>query len=177
VRSLRGGANRFNRDGHVYPINAPIEDYRLFVVLINVQKKPFSSREAMRRTVLTSSLYKPFVDTANRDADALEAALKNGDFKTVGKLSEKSALSMHGTLLASNPPIQFLLRDSIKVIESIKRLREDEGIGAFFTMDAGPNIKVLTTHKDVERLQRALKSLDHEILGPLTPSMEGAHIL
>ncbi len=176
IRSLYGGVNRFNRNGYVTRIDASLEEYRLLVVLISDHAKAVSSRKAMKHVVETSPLHKAFIDTANEDSDALEKALLSKDFHTVGRLSEKSALSLHGSMLAANPPIHYLSDAAFRVMDEIVKLRR-ENREVYFTMDAGPNIKVLTTKKDVRLVANHLKAQGFNVLPALKPSKEGAHIL
>lgn len=176
IRSLYGGANRFTRDGFVRHIDADLSEYRLLVVVIDDHKKAVSSREAMQHVVATSPLYIGFTDTANADGDALEKALVSKDFHDIGRLSEKSALSLHGAMLAANPPIHYLNDSSFKVMHEVLRLR-NKNLEAYFTMDAGPNVKVLTTKRDVTRVTDHLKTLGYKVLPSLKPSKEGAQLL
>lgn len=176
IRSLYGGANRFNRDGHVTHVEANLESYRLLVVVVDEGKKSLSSREAMKRVVSTSPLYQAFVEHSNHQVTRLETALKNGNFSDVGSISEENALAMHGAMLGATPPIRYMGDASFKVIQLIRTLRQ-AGYECYFTMDAGANVKVLTTAQDVEVLKSRIKCEGYKVLGPLKHSSEGAHLL
>ncbi|MGM0435901.1 MAG: diphosphomevalonate decarboxylase [Bacillota bacterium] len=176
IRSLYGGANRFNRDGHVTHVEAELENYRLLVVVIDEDKKLLSSREAMRDVVSTSTLYQAFVDHSNVHVAHLETALKNGNFSDVGSISEENALAMHGAMLGAMPPIRYMGDASFRVIQFVRASRQ-AGYEGYFTMDAGPNVKILTTTKDVVALKTGMEREGYKVLGPLKPSKEGAHLL
>ena len=66
-----------------------------------------------------------------------------------------SYLRMFGTMLAADPPINYLLPQSLRVLEVLEELRA-AGVGAWETMDAGPQVKIVCLAKDVERIRGAL---------------------
>jgi diphosphomevalonate decarboxylase len=176
IRSLYGGANRFNRDGHVMHVDASLEDYRLLVILVDGSKKALSSREAMKLVVRTSPLYEAFVNHANEHVSLLSDALLKEDFTKVGSISEENALAMHGAMLAANPPIRFMNDASFAAIRLVDALKR-EGFEVFYTMDAGPNVKMITKSKYADSLKKRGSKAGFTILGPFKPSKEGARLI
>jgi diphosphomevalonate decarboxylase len=76
------------------------------------------------------------------DLDRMQAAIAAQDFDALGRVAEANALALHGVALAAWPPVLYLLPESLKAMHTVWRLRAD-GIPAYFTIDAGPNLKVL----------------------------------
>lgn len=83
------------------------------------------------------------IERANARSLALFEVLKSGDVKKFGEIVEAEALELHGLMMSSNPPYILLRPNSLNVIESIKKFREEESIPCCFTMDAGPNVHLL----------------------------------
>ena len=54
---------------------------------------------------------------------------------------------MHATALGAKPPLCYLKPATLAVIEACRQLRA-QGVGVWFTLDAGPNPVLLTTVKD-----------------------------
>ena len=77
--------------------------------------------------------------------------LKENNFEKIGILTEENAMRMHNTTLTANPPFSYLTKESEKAMNDIIELR-GKGEKCYFTMDAGPNVKVLCLEKDLERL-------------------------
>ena len=77
--------------------------------------------------------------------------LKANDFQAVGELTEANALHMHQTTSTANPPFSYLTDASYQAMDEVKSLRAS-GEQCYFTMDAGPNVKVLCLEKDLDRL-------------------------
>ena len=72
-------------------------------------------------------------------------------------MTEASALKMHGTTLAANPPFTYWSAESMKVMNLVRQIR-NAGLPCYFTMDAGPNVKILVERKNEEALLNALKN-------------------
>ncbi|MFW6284964.1 MAG: diphosphomevalonate decarboxylase [Bacillota bacterium] len=176
VRSLYGGAVIFKRDGFAYPFEASLENIALIPVLIDASLKPLSSREAMKRSVLTSPFYETFVGMSNADVPKMKAALQKGTLETIGPLSEMHAHALHATMETSRPPIRYLNDASQKVMTWVRQLRS-QGYAAYYTMDAGPNVKVLTTQAQAENIHALLLKAGFQTLGILKPAREGARII
>ena len=71
----------------------------------------------------------------------------------MGALTEENALRMHLTTKTANPPFSYLTERSFEAMEFVKELRKN-GEKCYFTMDAGPNVKVMCLEEDLERLSK-----------------------
>ena len=137
------------------PVAAAGLDPALVVAVLDAGPKTVSSREAMRRTVDTSPLYRPWADSSRADLADMRAALGRGDLEAVGEIAERNALGMHATMLAARPAVRYLSPATVTVLDRVLQLRR-EGIAAHATMDAGPNVKVLCRRADARRVAAAL---------------------
>lgn len=134
------------------------DDLAMVFVLINDQKKEVSSRNGMRRTVETSSFYQGWLDSVERDLYQLKQAIKTKDFQLLGETMERNGLKMHGTTLAAQPPFTYWSPDSLKAMDAVRQLRK-QGIPCYFTMDAGPNVKVLVENSHLSEVQETFTKL------------------
>lgn len=157
-RSIYGGFvewQKGNSDRSSYAIQIREADFDVGMVflVVNKEKKKMSSREGMKRTVETSPYYEEWVETAERDLIDMKHALYKEDFQEIGKLTERSAMKMHATTLGANPPFTYWEPQTIEAMQLVDQLRE-EGIPAYYTMDAGPNVKVLCKFSDAKKIQQ-----------------------
>ncbi|MGW0911675.1 diphosphomevalonate decarboxylase [Streptomyces sp. NPDC002784] len=132
-------------------------DPALVVAVVDAGPKPVSSRTAMRRTVDTSPLYEPWALSSKADLAEMRTALLAGDIEAVGEIAERNALGMHATMLAARPAVRYLAPASLTVLDAVLRLRQD-GVPAYATMDAGPNVKVLCRRADAARVAEAVRA-------------------
>ena len=134
------------------------DDLAMVFILINDQKKEVSSRNGMRRTVETSSFYQGWLDSVEGDLYQLKQAIKTKDFQLLGETMERNGLKMHGTTLAAQPPFTYWSPDSLKAMDAVRQLRK-QGIPCYFTMDAGPNVKVLVENSHLSEVQETFTKL------------------
>ncbi|MFI9503575.1 diphosphomevalonate decarboxylase [Nocardia sp. NPDC052566] len=133
-------------------------DPALVVAVVDHGAKAVSSREAMRRTCATSPLYRPWADSSAADLDEMRKAIARNDLPAVGEIAERNALGMHASMLAARPAIRYLSPQSIAVLDRVLALRA-EGVAAYATIDAGPNVTVLCARADAQRVAAALVEL------------------
>jgi len=129
-------------DSHARPVEAEMPGFRIAVVLVDGGPKAMSSSAGMTHTADTSPLYAPWPARAEADCNAIEARLRDGDFAGVGALAEANALAMHATMLAARPSVCYLKPRSWQILETLWAARRD-GLQAYATMDAGPNVKLM----------------------------------
>ncbi|WEV67242.1 diphosphomevalonate decarboxylase [Bifidobacterium sp. ESL0769] len=161
-RSVFGGLVKWNaghddESSYAEPVDSGDMDLAIIVVLISGEKKPISSREAMRRTIATSPLYGAWIDSCGKDLDDALASIREGDVQRLGEITEANALGMHAAMMASRPAIFYWLPQTVAALSAVAEIRET-GLGAWSTMDAGPNVKVLTDGRDAERVADELRN-------------------
>ena len=66
---------------------------------------------------------------------------------------------MHAVMMTSDPPLFYWHPDTLKLIKSIQRMRED-GLECYFTIDAGPNVHCLCRPEDTYELQKTLEKIE-----------------
>jgi len=139
----------------------PETDWNISIlsVLVNSNNKNISSREGMKRTVETSPFYSAWLDTVEKDLEITRKAIKYKDFESLGEVVEKNALKMHATMLGSESPILYWQGGTMDVIHHIRSLRLS-GISAYFTIDAGANVKVLCNPSDEKKVYESLLKLE-----------------
>ncbi len=163
------GADEDGMDSYAVPVPGGWPDLRVGLVKVSTAQKDLSSRQAMKRTRRTSALYEAWPVKVAHDLNIIREAIATRDFELLGRTAESNALAMHATGLAAWPPVLFWLPESLAVMHRIWALRE-QGLGLFFTMDAGPNVKLLFLAGDTAKVQEHFP--DVEIVAPFTASGE-----
>ncbi|KGM36226.1 diphosphomevalonate decarboxylase [Streptococcus sinensis] len=151
ARSFFGPLSAWDKDsGAIYPVQTDLKLAMIMLVLYD-ERKPISSREGMRICQATSSNFKEWVEQSAQDYRHMLTYLKDNDFDRVGQLAESNALLMHSTTQTAQPPFSYLTDQSYAAMDFIKELRQ-KGERCYFTMDAGPNVKVLCLEEDLDHL-------------------------
>lgn len=125
---------------------------------IDISEKPMGSTEGMQKTVETCEIYQAWPKKAEKDVQTIQNAIKIKDFTLLGKTAENNALTMHATMLATWPPICYWQPESIAAMHKIWHLRQ-QGTEIYFTMDAGPNLKILCQEKDQITLSQTFPNI------------------
>lgn len=149
------GNNDETSFAEVVPSSGWENELAMLFILINDQEKDISSRDGMRKTVETSAFYDGWLQTTTQDLASAKIAIHAQDFEKLGTVTENNALKMHGTTLAAVPPFTYWSPDSLKAMNAVRKIRA-AGLPCYFTMDAGPNVKVLCQRKDVAQLKEKL---------------------
>ena len=133
-------------------------DIRDVIAVVSKEEKPTSSRDGMRTTVETSPLYKARLQSAEENLKKIERAILDKDFATIGRLAEADCLSMHATMITSQPALIYWEPVTIQLMKIVREWRDD-GLNAYFTIDAGPNVHILTLPKDAKEVESRLKEM------------------
>lgn len=133
-------------------------DIRVAAVVLFDEEKTVSSSEGMKRTVDTSVFYDGWVDSIPADLQTIKEGIHEKDFEKVGSIAEANCLRMHGTTFGAKPPFTYWSNATFTVMETVQRMRE-EGIPMYFTIDAGPNVKVLYLPEHESVIQEKLHSI------------------
>lgn len=133
-------------------------DLRVLLVMAeDTSAKKVGSTEGMALAV-TSPYFKTAVSEAEANIDRLKAAMQKDDYKAFGKVIEDECFRLHMLCMTTTPNILYWRGVTVEVFQKLLKIR-DNGIYAFFTVDAGPHVHVVCQAKDVEPVRAALGEL------------------
>lgn len=133
-------------------------DVDAIVVLASLDKKEVGSTEG-HEAAYSSPFYKTRLDHMDNKVKALKKALADKDFITFGEIIEAEALELHSIALTSKPPIIYWVPVTLTIMKLCQQLRQ-QGLAAYFTMDAGPQPVVFCQSRDAKNLVLELKKID-----------------
>lgn len=148
------GVRADGMDSYAEGFSKDWKNLRIGILEISRLRKKTGSTDGMNRTVETSELYEAWPAQAECDFDELRTAVAAQDFPMLGKTAENNALAMHATMLAAWPPLCYWKPQTVAAMQKVWTAREN-GLEIYFTMDAGPNLKLLFLKED----QAAVKKL------------------
>lgn len=147
-------------DCHAYSFADPdYWDLRCVVALCARGKKAVGSTDGMTHTMQTSPYYDAWVETvAEAMVSAREAVLER-DFERLASVAEASCLQMHASAQASRPGVLYWNGTTVELIHAVREWRA-EGLPVFFTIDAGPHVKVFCPASHVEKVRDRVADVD-----------------
>jgi diphosphomevalonate decarboxylase len=135
-------------------------EFRMIACITTSKEKKIKSRAGMSQTVKTSPMYQAWLNTVNHDIETMRKAILDKDFTTVGRTAEENCVKMHSTMITTKPSIFYWNAGTMNLIHSVMDWR-DEGLESYFTIDGGPQVKIICLEKDVEEIVRRVKQFDN----------------
>jgi len=129
----------------------------MVALVLDPHHKKISSTQGMQSSVTTSPYYPAWKQVVAEDLAAITPAILAQDFTTTGEILEANAMRMHALTLSANPPYSYFNGETLAAIATVQALR-DSGIACYYTLDAGPNLKVFCQEKDLGAVTTRLAS-------------------
>ena len=165
ARSLYGGwvvwhPGQRSEDSFAEPV-APMEhlDVVDLVAIVSREHKKVGSQEG-HALAKTSPLHDGRIAAVPGWLERALAALKAKDLATLGSIAELDALAMHGVMMTSTPSLLYWQPGTMQLLHAVRAWR-DEGLRCWFTIDAGPNVHILTAGADAPQVERRLAALGY----------------
>ncbi|MDY6890855.1 MAG: diphosphomevalonate decarboxylase [Pseudomonadota bacterium] len=155
----RMGRRADGLDSHAVALEARWPGLCVGLVKVDTAQKAVDSRAGMQRTLETAHLYQSWPLQAAADLEKLHRAIAQQDFALLGQTAEQNALSMHATMIASWPPLLYWQPQSVAMMQTVWALR-GQGVPLYFTMDAGPNLKLLFERPQRDAVLRHFPELE-----------------
>jgi diphosphomevalonate decarboxylase len=161
ARSLFGGYVSLGARAESAERVASGQDFPLeMLVAVTVSgEKETASTDGMGHTQNTSPYYAAWVQAAPALYEQVRDAVLARDFDALGPAVEQSALAMHASMLAARPALIYFAPATLRVMERVRAFRKSGG-RAYFTMDAGPHVKVLVEPSAAGELELELAKIE-----------------
>ena len=161
ARSVYGGIVELipSDDAYAIPI-ATAEEWPLDVIVAVTEERPkaIGSTDAMIQTASTSHFYQSWLSSHTDDMTSAKQAIAEKDFRRLADTSEHNCLKMHATMITSEPPIIYWQPATVEIMHEVRALRSS-GTPAFFTIDAGAQVKIVCLPSATDTIRQQLKAI------------------
>ncbi len=127
------------------------------VTILSTEHKPTGSTEG-HALADTSPLQSARLADAPRRLEICRRAILQRDFESLAEIVELDSNMMHAVMMTSQPPLFYWQAATLTTMDMVRRWRR-EGLPVFYTIDAGPNVHVLTLASFVEEVEKRLLAL------------------
>ncbi len=160
TRSLAGGFAIWyaNQAGRSYAQRLPCPGEQSFRMLIAPLSSTVKTDQA-HREVLTSPFFKARVQSTERGVREMASAVKSGDLSKIGELAEADTLSLHAVTMTGSTGMLLWEPKTLEIMKSVQRMREDEGVSCWFSIDTGPSVFVNTDANHVAAAKAGLSGI------------------
>lgn len=144
------------------------------VCVVDIGNKKVSSAEGHSRAK------NPYMDARlvgieERVKETIKA-IQDKDLEKLGYITEVEALSLHTVCMMSEPPIFYWNDKTFLVMEGIRELRSS-GTPAYYTMDAGANVHIITEQKYEQKVFDYIKNIPGVVKMIVSHPGEGARVI
>lgn len=167
ARSIFGGFVEMNpgacsngSDAFAHPLypasHWPLE---LVVCITSDAQKITGSTQGMTLCGKTSPYYNAWIDSQPGDLESLRSAIDKRDFDALGRTMEHNCLKMHGLALSADPGLLYWNPATLALIHRVRQIRSS-GVPAYFTIDAGPQVKIFCPPGESRKVENKIKDID-----------------
>lgn len=128
----------------------------MIVAEISSEKKKMSSTKGMQ-LAQTAPTYGAWVEKSAIQLAEMKQAILQADIEKVGLIAQDNALGMHEQNRLCLEPFDYFTSETQRVVDFTKECYK-AGLLAFVTIDAGPNVKIITDHATEKILLTKLKA-------------------
>ena len=140
-------------ENDIHPV---FKTYRDSILIVSGETKSVSSRAG--HGLMEGNPYAPArYAQANENIKNLLTALKSGDLETFMTITESEALQLHALMMCSNPSFILMKPNTLRIIEEVRRFRNETHIPLCFTLDAGPNVHLLYPDSEADKVENFIK--------------------
>jgi diphosphomevalonate decarboxylase len=154
------GKKKDGSDSYTRQITSPQRwpEFRMLVCLSSKKEKKVKSRAGMQQTVDTSPFYNCWLDSVEDDLRRVKRGILRKDLSSVGKTAEENCLKMHALMMSTRPALIYWNAVTLDIINSVWRWRE-EGLECYFTIDAGPQVKIICLKDRLAELEKRCRRI------------------
>lgn len=162
-RSIPGGfvewqAGTCHEDSFAFSI-APATHWDLVdcIAVVSSGHKTTGSTEG-HSLANTSPLQPARVADAPHRLEKVRRAILEREFATFAEVVEQDSTIMHAVMMTSTPPLFYWQPVSLEIMQKVSQWRA-EGIPCCYTLDAGPNVHVITMSSSAPEVTSRLNSI------------------
>ncbi len=156
--ALWGKLPEIEQSSDLYAITLPIKLHsnfgKLYDTVIIVEEGAKSVSSTAGHSLLNNH---PFAserfELANKRCNLLIKAMENGDVQSFIHLVEAEALMLHSMMMTSETPFILMKPNTLQIIQKILKFREETKYEIMFTLDAGANVHIIYTSKNIDEIR------------------------
>ncbi len=164
-RSLVGGFSVWyaDKNGESYAEQlAPADSIRLRTLIVPIASRVKTDRA--HEDSVKSPFYRARLAYLRNKLVLMKRAINRKDVNAIGRLAEEDTLNLHAVTMTGPKRIVLVSPLSVAIMGEVWRLREEDGVPVWFSLDTGPSVFINTTPDASARVRSRLRKLASTIL-------------
>ena len=165
ARSLVGGFSIWyaNRKGRSYAEQlASASSIGLRTLIVPIPSKIKTDRA--HADVLTSPFFRARLAYVKGALQRMRRAIGRKDVSEVCRLAEVDTLNLHAITMTGKLETILVSPLSIRIMDEVRRLRDEEGVPVWYSLDTGPSVFINTTPKAALKVERRIRKLADNVI-------------
>ncbi len=165
ARSIAGGFSIWyaNRKGRSYAEQlAPASSIGLRTLVVPVPSR--IKTDKAHADVLTSPFFRTRLAYVKAVLQRMKRAIARKDVPEICRLAEADTLNLHAITMTGKLGTILVSPLSIRIMEEVRRLREEEAVPVWYSLDTGPSVFVNTTRKAAVKVERRIRPLADNVI-------------
>lgn len=164
-RSLVGGFSIWyaNRKGRSYAEQlASASSIRLRTLIVPIPST--IKTDNAHADVLTSPFFKPRLAYMKGVLQRMKRAIGRKDVPEICSLAEVDTLNLHAITMTGKLGTILVSPLSIRIMDEVRRLREEERVPVWYSLDTGPSVFINTTPEAASKVGRRIRALSDNLI-------------
>jgi phosphomevalonate decarboxylase len=164
-RSLAGAFSIWyaNRNGRSYAEElASASSIKLRTIIVPIESEIKTDRA--HADAVKSPFFKPRLVYLRRILPRMKRAIWRKDVESIARLAEEDTLNLHAVTMTGKEGLILLSPLSIEIIREVGRLRAEEDLPVWFSLDTGPSVFVNTTRDAAQSVRMSLSKIADTVL-------------
>ena len=165
TRSLLGGFSIWyaNRNGHSYAEQlAPASSIALRTLIVPIRSE--MKTDKAHADVLTSPFFRARLAYLKSILQRMKRAINQKDVPEICRIAEVDTLNLHAITMTGKLETILVSPLSIRIMDEVRKLREEEGIPVRYSLDTGPSVFINTTLRAASKVERSIKNLTDRVV-------------
>ncbi len=165
ARSLVGGFSIWyaKRNGRSYAEQLAAPDSVKLRTIIAPLPSSVKTDRAHEDSV-RSPLYKARLAYLKTRLREMRRAIARRDVPWISRLAEQDTLNLHAVTMTGPWGMVLFSPVSIAIIDEVRRLREEDSVPVWFSLDTGPSVFINTTPHDLSRVHKSIRAVTKQLL-------------
>ncbi len=164
-RSLMGGFSIWyaNRKGHSYAEQlASASSIRLRTLIVPIPSAIKTDRA--HADVLTSPFFRARLAYLRGVLRRMKRAIGRKDVSEICRLAEMDTLNLHAITMTGQQETILVSPLSIRIMVEVRRLREEDRVPVWYSLDTAPSVFINTTPKSASKVERRIRKLADKVI-------------